>query len=168
MAVPSQAQALLNMAKAIAKMAYAIEAGARHPSPWDIELGRSLPQEVAGRRTSDNSPPSTLSAPLPPKSRYPWNPEPSALAAPLAHDTDLRPRPSAQPFKLLMEEGYFDGMTGNRPTYDTPPPRDKGGPDWGHARMTPLGAWNLQMKRVYLASSSASSNDVASAYLGGT
>ena len=66
----SHAQRLLDMAKDEAKIADAIDAGARRPSPRDIALGRSLPQEVVGLRTSENSPPSASSAPMSLKSRY--------------------------------------------------------------------------------------------------
>jgi hypothetical protein len=81
---PLQAQALLDMAEAEAKMVHAV--GACCPSPGDFGLGRPLPQEAAGHPTSDDSPPSMPSAPPPPKSRYPWNPAPSTLMAPPTHD----------------------------------------------------------------------------------
>jgi hypothetical protein len=64
----SHAQALLGMAKDEANIDDAVEAGARRPPPLDIALRRSLPQEAVSRCTSDNSHPSMLSAPLPPKS----------------------------------------------------------------------------------------------------
>ena len=60
-----------DMAKVEAKIADAIEAGARrppHPLDTDTELGRSLHQEAVGRCTSDNSHPSTSRASLPPRS----------------------------------------------------------------------------------------------------
>ena len=130
----SHAQALLGIAKDEAKISDAVDAGAHRPSPRGDGLVSSLPQEAAGRRTSDDTPPLTSSATLLPKSRHPWNPAPSALAAPHAHTyADLPPRPSAPPLELLMDEGFFDGPTGNRPSNDAPPPGDE-----GHARMTPL------------------------------
>ena len=99
--------------------------GSRGPPPRN--------RRVAGGHTSGDPTPSTLSATLPPKSHHPWNPTPSALAAPHGQYTDLPPRPSAPPLELLMEEGFFDGPTGDRPTTDAPPPGDE-----GHARMTRL------------------------------
>jgi hypothetical protein len=132
--VDSQAQALLDTAEDEAEIADAVDAGARRPSLRVDGLGRSLPQEAAGRRTSDDPPPSTPSATLPPKSRHPWNPAPSALAALHAQYADIPPLPSAPPLELLMEEGFFDGPTGeDRPTTDAPPTGDE-----RHARMTPL------------------------------
>jgi hypothetical protein len=134
----AQAQALLDTAEAAADADIA-EAGARLSSPRGDWLVRSLPREAAGRRTSDDPLPSTSSAPLPPKSRRPRNPAPSALAAPHAQYADDPPRPSAPPLELLMEAGFLDGPTDDdRPTTNASPPRDKGGPDRGHARMTPL------------------------------
>ena len=101
-------------------------------------LVSSLPQEAAGRCSSDDPPPSTSSATLPPKSCCPWNPAPSALAAPDAHDSNLPPQPSAPPLELLMEDGFFDGPTDDHLTSDAPSTRDKGESNRGHARMTPL------------------------------
>ena len=89
-------------------------------------LVSSLPQEAAGRCSSDDPPPSTSSATLPPKSCCPWNPAPSALAAPDAHDSDLPHQPSAPPLELLMEDGFFDGPTDDHLTSDAPTTRDKG------------------------------------------
>jgi hypothetical protein len=131
--LPSQAQALLDTAEAAVEADIA-EAGTRRPYPRGDGIVRSLPQEEAGRRTSDDPQPSTSSATLPPKSRHPWNPAPSALAAQHAQCANLPPWPSAPPLELLMEEGFFDGPTGNdRPTTDAPPTGDE-----HHARMTPL------------------------------
>jgi hypothetical protein len=53
--MPSQEQALLDMTKDEAKIADAVDAGARRPSPRDDGLVRSLPQEATGRRTSDDA-----------------------------------------------------------------------------------------------------------------
>ena len=54
----SHAQALLGMAKdEEAKIADAVDAGDHRPSPRGIALGRSLPQEEEGSRTSDDPPP---------------------------------------------------------------------------------------------------------------
>ncbi len=64
--MPSQSQALLDMAEAEAKIDHAIRAG--RPSPRDVGLGMSITQEAAGRCTLDGSPPSTPSAPMSPKS----------------------------------------------------------------------------------------------------
>ena len=126
--LPSHAQALLDTAEAVAE-AYIAKAGARCSSPRGDGLVRSLPQEAAGHCT-------TSSAPLPPKSRCPWNSVPSALAAPHIQYTDIPPRPSTPPLKLLMKDGFFGGLPDNdRPTIYAyaPPPRDD-----GHARMTPF------------------------------
>ena len=51
----SHAQALLGMANDEAKIATAVEAGARRPSPPEDGLRRSLTQEAVGLRTSDAS-----------------------------------------------------------------------------------------------------------------
>ena len=131
----SHAQALLGMAKDEAKIADDIDAGARRPSPRGDWLVRSLPQEVAGCRTLDNPPPSTPSATLTPESRCPWNPAPSPIATPHAQYADIPPLPSTPPLKLLMEDGFVNGPTDDD---NAPPPRDKGGPDRGHAGMTPM------------------------------
>ncbi len=93
--------ALLDMAEAEAKIVHAI--GARCPSPADTGLKRSLSQEAAGRCTLGDSLPSTPSAPPPHKSRYPWNPAHSALAAPPAHDADLCPWSSQDPIVNLQQ-----------------------------------------------------------------
>jgi hypothetical protein len=63
------ATAGLVTSEAAAKIADAIDAGDHRPSPRGIALGRSLPQEAEGSRTSDDPPPSTPSATLTPKSR---------------------------------------------------------------------------------------------------
>jgi hypothetical protein len=136
----SHVQALLGMAKDEAKIADAVNAGARRPSPRGDWLVRSLPQEVAERHTSEAPPPSTPSATLTTKSRCSWNPAPSPIAAPHAQYADISPLSSAPPLELLMEDGFVDGPTDddNRPTTNAPPWRDEGGPDRGHARMTPM------------------------------
>ena len=131
--VPSQAQALLNTAKDEAKIADAVDAGTLRPSPQGNGLARSSSQEAAGGFTLDDPTPSTLSATLPPKFHHPWNPTPSALPAPHGQYADLPPLPSAPPLELLMEDGSFDGPTGDSLTTDAPPPGDE-----GHARMTRL------------------------------
>jgi hypothetical protein len=129
----------IDMAKAEAKIADADDSGARLSSPRDIGLGRSPPEEAAGRRTtSDTSPPTASTSPLPPEYRSPWNPAPSALAAPHAHDAYLPPQPSAPTLELLMEAGFFDGPTDDHPTSDGPFRRDNGELNRGHAWMTPL------------------------------
>ena len=124
----AQAQALLDTAEAAAEADIA-EAGARRrPPPRGDGLVRSLPREAADRRTSDDPLPSTSSASLPP-----------ALAAPHTQYAGTPPRPSAPPLELLMEAGFFNEPTeDDHPTTNAPPPRDEGGPDRGHVRMTPL------------------------------
>jgi len=66
--VPSQAQALIDMAKDEAEIADAVNAGALHSSPWDDGLARSSSQEVADCCTLDDPSHLTPSATLPPKS----------------------------------------------------------------------------------------------------
>ena len=132
--VPSQAQALLNTAKDEAKIADAVNAGTLRPSPQGNGLARSPSHDTVGGRTSDDPTPSTLSATLPLKSRCPSDPAPSALGTPHGQYADLPPLPSAPPLELLMEDGFFNGPMGDRPTTDVPPPGDE-----GHARMACLG-----------------------------
>ena len=106
---------------------------------WARDRSRSIPQEAGGRYTSEDPSPSVPSATPSPKSRYSWNPAPSALAAPHAQYADIPPLPSAPPLELLMEEGFYGGPTDDdRPSSDAPPPRDERGPDRGHAGMRPL------------------------------
>ena len=95
--------------------------------------GSSLDDEFLSYLSgSDNMPP-PVPPPLSVVAMVPASASPSALAAPHAQYADFPPRPSAPPLELLLEEGYFDGPTGDHPTTDVPPPGDE-----GHARMTRL------------------------------
>jgi hypothetical protein len=124
-------------------------ARAHRPSPRDIALGRSLPQEVVGLCTSEKSSPSTSSAPMSPKSLYDDDNATSSLddeflsyqsltPPPPLEPSALRPRGPARPIRRHSSPAerspsrapdgglrFFDGPTDDRPTTDAPPPRDE-------------------------------------------
>jgi len=71
------ATAGLVTSEAAAKIADAVDAGDRRPSPRGIALGsRSIPQEAMGRRTSNDPPPRRRAQPRPPSPAVPGTQRP--------------------------------------------------------------------------------------------